>query len=65
MTTLELTNEEIVKAFESKGLYICIIDDKDDKRDNGMIYTVNKWDSINLFPSYKRAYSHFLKNNWI
>ena len=64
-TNLKLTNEEIVKEFESKGHYICIIDDKDDKRDYGMIYTSNKWNSINLFPSYKSAYSHFVKNNWL
>ena len=60
----KLTDEEIIKIFKSKGVYICFIDDKDD-RDYGCIYTSNKWDSINIFPNYQSAYHHFVKNNWI
>jgi len=64
-TVKVLTNEEIEKIFEANGCYICILDDKSYKETYGMTYTANKWNSINFFCSYKRAYDYFVKNNWI
>jgi len=65
MTTLvDITNEEIVKIFESKGLCISEVKEKGDPND-GMFFTMNKWDGVNYFRSLKTAYKYFVKQNWI
>tara|TARA_R110000868_G_scaffold120670_1_gene320370 strand:- start:74 stop:271 length:198 start_codon:yes stop_codon:yes gene_type:complete len=65
MTTIKtLTNKEIAEIFNSNGLYIKVVDEKGD-RDNGMTFTMNGADDINLFHSFQLAHKYFLKMNWI
>jgi hypothetical protein len=59
-----MTNEAIKLTFKLNGSSISEYD-KEAGRDRGMIYTRNRGGDVNLFPSWKMAYDHFVEQNWI
>tara|TARA_R110000824_G_C15102706_1_gene666432 strand:- start:160 stop:390 length:231 start_codon:yes stop_codon:yes gene_type:complete len=63
-TLANITEKEIVTIFDLNGLYISKVNEKGDPND-GMMFTMNKWDSVNYFRSTNCAYKYFVEMNWI
>lgn len=59
-----MTNEEITLAFRLSG---CSISEYNEPgcREHGMIFTRNRGGDVNLLPSWKMAYDHFVEENWL